>query len=496
MKKYIATLFLLSLFGLQSCKKESNQEQISSKRLHATRGPNPGIFDEQGRFVILRGANYNVLGDYWQANPAIPATKPYSAEDIRLMAKYGFNCIRLLFCWSKLEPQPGQYNDAYVQQLVTVIEEAAKYDMYVLLDMHQDAWGKYIATPTDSTCAYPAKGWDGAPEWATLTDGASTCMVNGSRESAPAVYHAFQNFWDNTNGIQDNCINAWKHLVAATCSYENVLGYDLLNEPSLGYKDPEAEQLNKLTNFYGNLVTAIRSTEGDSKNQHIIFMENAIQYKGNGYIGLPDPSFTADQNVVAAPHHYFESIGNLPFSIEQGYGMLKTVIQDFQTTLFIGEWGYFGNPVDIEKVKRFGAVEDANFGSSTWWQWSQSPGDPHSISYDGQSYTNPSLHLIELDQTANFTGVMNDAVLQVLARPHPTAIYGTPSALTSNSETGAMSLQATASGEGSTILWIPDFFGTPTLTGNNLVSVDLKTVEGGFWATAKVKGTYTIDVTY
>ena len=152
----------------------------------------------------------------------------------------------------------SRYDNAYVQQLVTVIEEAAKYDMYVLLDMHQDAWGKYIATPTDSTCAYPAKGWDGAPEWATLTDGASTCMVNGSRESAPAVYHAFQNFWDNTNGIQDNCINAWKHLVAATCSYENVLGYDLLNEPSLGYKDPEAEQLNKLTNFYGNLVTAIR----------------------------------------------------------------------------------------------------------------------------------------------------------------------------------------------------------------------------------------------
>lgn len=495
MKKFLSISFLMALVVLQSCKKEAVEQTTTSKLLHATRGNNPGMYDAQGRFMVLRGVNYNVLGDYWQANPAVPTTKSYQVSDLEMMASYGFNCVRLLFSWSKLEPQPGVYDQAYIQSIQTIIEDAAKLDMYVMLDMHQDAWGKYIATPIDSACAFPNKGWDGAPQWATLTDGASYCTVNGSRESAPAVYHAFQNFWDNTNGIQTNCINAWKHLVQATCTYENVLGYDLFNEPSLGYKDPESEQLDKFTNFYRDLTNAIRSVEG--ANQHIIFMENAIQYKGNGYIGLPDPGFTNDQNLVAAPHHYFESIGNLPFTIEQGYAMLQTVVQDFQTTLFIGEWGYFGNPSDdASKVKRFCAVEDANFGSSTWWQWAQSPGDPHSMSYDGLSFTNPSMHLIELDQTANFTGNKNDIFLKILARPHPIAIVGKPVSLDSDSDTGLMNLSAEANNEGITTLWIPGVYGSPKISGENVLSHELKTVPGGYIASVQVKGNYTIHVNY
>ncbi len=37
--------------------------------LHAIRGDRPGIFDTQGRQVLLRGVNLNALGDYYQANP-------------------------------------------------------------------------------------------------------------------------------------------------------------------------------------------------------------------------------------------------------------------------------------------------------------------------------------------------------------------------------------------------------------------------------------------
>ncbi len=495
LNRYLLFLLIPVTF-LSACKKEQGAPE-KSKLLYATRGANPGIYDADGRFMILRGVNYNALGDYWQANSAIATTKQYSPDDIQLMASYGFNCIRLLFSWSRLEPQPGVYDEAYIQTINNVIDEADKQNMYVMLDMHQDAWGKYIATPVDSVCAYPNKGWDGAPQWATITDGESTCTVDGMRESAPAVYHAFQNFWDNTNGLQDNCIAAWQHLVAATAGHQNVLGYDLINEPGLGYKEPMQNELTKLSNYYGRLITAIRTAEGSKQNEHTVFIENPVTFKGAGILGLPNQDFSADNNVVAAPHHYFESIGNLPITIEGGYGTLMSAAGIYSAALFVGEWGYFGNPAsDVVKVKRFAAVEDANFGSSTWWQWAQAPGDPHGISWDGSAYGTTSLHLIELNQSGSFTGVKNELYLKVLGRPHPVAINGRPSALNVNSDTGTLHLEAAAIQEGITELWIPDYFGAPNITGTNATLQNLKPVTGGYYATILCSGTYSIDVAF
>ncbi len=492
--RYLIILFIGFVF-FSSCKKD-NPLLPESNQLYAVRGSSPGIFDREGRYMILRGVNYNVLGDYWQANSSVATTKQYSPEDISMMASYGFNCVRLLFSWSRLEPVRGNYDETYIQQIKTVIEEAAKYNMYVMIDMHQDAWGKFIATPVDSVCLNPNKGWDGAPEWATITDGMSTCTEGGMRESAPAVYHAFQNFWDNTNGIQDACIAAWQHLVSATAPYENVLGYDLINEPGLGYKTPLATEQTKLSNYYANLIIAIRSAEGSKQNEHIVFIENPVTYNGLGFIGYPDQNFSTDNNIVAAPHHYFESL-NSAVSIETGYGMLMSASAYYSAKLFVGEWGFFGDPAsDVSKVKRFGVIEDANFGSSTWWQWSQAPGDPHGISWDGTSYGNTSLHLIELDQSGNFTGNKNEIYLKVLGRTRPLAIHGTPSLLTSDSDNGLMHLEAIASSQGVTKLWIPNFFGEPVISGTNAELKNLETVEGGYYASVSVNGSYSIDVTF
>ena len=53
MKKSLALVFIWGLFVIQACKKDHpEQEQTTSKRLHATRGQNPGIFDAQGRFIF------------------------------------------------------------------------------------------------------------------------------------------------------------------------------------------------------------------------------------------------------------------------------------------------------------------------------------------------------------------------------------------------------------------------------------------------------------
>lgn len=465
--------------------------------MYATRGANPGIYDQQGRFVLLRGVNLNTLGDYWQANPAVPATAPYEPDHFRLMAKYGFNSVRLLFHWSMLEPERGVYNEAYVRQIQQAIEDAARYGIYVILDMHQDAWGKYIATPPDVFCEQPSRGWDGAPAWATFTDGQSTCTADGSRETAPAVYRAFRNFWDNREGIQDACIAAWQHLVRATAKYPTVAGYDLLNEPSLG-DGPLDEQQRKMEKYHGRLVRAIRQAEREVGGfEHIIFFETTVTWAGNPVPTVMSADFTNDRNIVFAPHNYFEVIGPPILTIEQGFALYDLLAQQYKTTMYIGEWGVFGNPaVDVVKLKRFAAAEDQYLAGSAWWQWCQAPGDPHGISWDGLSYDATSMHLVEVAADGSYTGQFNELYLNVLSRSRPLAIWGRPLNFVSNPDTGEMSLSASASGSGQTVLWVPDRFGEPMVSGSNVEVSVLQSVEGGYRVQVNVKDNYMVVVSF
>ncbi len=494
MKKILYIFFVL--ICCNACKKDRNQD-VSEKLLHAVRGGDlPGLYDQQGRYVILRGVNYNVLGDYWAANPAVPPSKAYDKNDFKMMAKYGINCVRLLFSWSKLEPEKGVYDNTYIQKIKQAIEDAAENNIYVLIDMHQDAWGKYIATPAGAACDIPNKGWDGAPQWATITDGESTCTPDGARESAPAVVHAFQNFWDNTDGIQDACVNAWAALVKQTAKYPNVIGYDLLNEPSLGYKEINQEA-RKLSDFYGRCTQAIRTAEKEANAyEHAIFFEMSVNWNGQPIPFIPFPDFTDDKNIVFAPHTYFEAISD-QLTIEQGLDLMNVLSKMYNAGTLIGEFGFFNNPVEnAEKYKRYAKKEDAYFMSSTWWQWCQAPGDPHGISWDGTQYDNTSMHLIELDKNAVPTGNINDFLLKILSRSKPLAIHGRPIKLESNPDDGTMLLQANSTQKGTTTLWIPDRFGEPIINGDNVLSADLEKVEGGYNAKVQVTGQYKIQVSF
>src|SRR4051794_29228195 len=79
------------------------------------------IVDDRGREVRLRGVNVNALAEYWKGT-SFPTVFPLEPGDPELMRATGFNAVRLLLSWSRVEPRPGRYNDAYLKQVAAVVE--------------------------------------------------------------------------------------------------------------------------------------------------------------------------------------------------------------------------------------------------------------------------------------------------------------------------------------------------------------------------------------
>ena len=78
-------------------------------------------------------------------------------QRIKDTADFGFNVIRLGAMWAGVEPEEGKINQTYVDILKTVVEEYAKQNVYILLDMHQDVL--WQAGTNEN------QGYWGVPKW-------------------------------------------------------------------------------------------------------------------------------------------------------------------------------------------------------------------------------------------------------------------------------------------------------------------------------------------
>jgi endoglycosylceramidase len=424
-------------------------------RLHAERGSDPAIVTADGRQVLLRGVNVNQLGDYWQQRPDIPATFPLREQDFADIHALGMNVVRLIVHWSKLEPQRGRFDDGYLAQIRQAVGWARRHGVYVVLDMHQDAWGKQIASPPGETCApgfTHQQGWDGAPGWATLTDGLPTCRFQ-IREVAPAVGQAWQSFYLDRDGIQTELVRTWAYLARAFAGDPAVAGYDLLNEPNTGY-GPGAEDATVLGLFYRRALDAIRPAERSAPGgfPHIVFFEPSVIWSAAAIDATPPPPLVDDPNTVFAPHLYAESIsadrstGASVLSVEQGFQFAGLVAREYATTVWSGEWGWFGDPKsDAPAVARYAKQEDEHRWGGAWWDWKQSCGDPHMFG-DGDSTepgsVSPSLNRFRCP--GNEPLGIPVTTRQILARPYVRFAPGRLSALASDPTGPSM----TASGPG------------------------------------------------
>jgi endoglycosylceramidase len=462
------------------------------------------IVDSDGRDVLLRGANVNSLAEYWQGVPSIDTTIPVSDEDWDTMAAHGFSVIRLLVTWSLVEPTKGEIDQAYLEQVDEYVAQAKDHGIYSVIDMHQDAYTAFLSTEDPADCpagTTPAKGWDGAPEWAVLSDGLSTCLTASDRNSSPAVNRAWNNFYDDTDGIRTQFAWMWGQVAEHFAGRPEIAGYDVLNEPETSL--PEAELAPKYQALLVDVIEAIRKGESSADAQHIVFVEPTVPAgtPSNGLV-IPDPKAAGVDlaNISGSVHNYSESIGG--GSIEGLNDGIEGITAGIGVANWGGEYGFWDtSPETLEKARRYAADEDDHRWGGAWWQWRQSCGDPHAVQWEGDEVVAPtedSVHLNVLGCPDNEDLGPNDAFLDILGRGYPRATPGRLTELTSDVETGHLVVEAEATEAGGELLvWTPTADDADhQVSVEGLRDVVEHEVDGGRLITATVDaaGTYRLTV--
>src|SRR3954470_24577102 len=118
---------VVAAVGRDGSSAPSRSSSAARLPLHVVRGSQPYIADSAGRQVLLRGVNTNQLGDYFQADPALPSTVPLTDDDIAQMAALGSNSIRLIVHWSLLEPRRGFIDEAYIARVAEAVRWAQNH---------------------------------------------------------------------------------------------------------------------------------------------------------------------------------------------------------------------------------------------------------------------------------------------------------------------------------------------------------------------------------
>ncbi|MDO5423730.1 MAG: cellulase family glycosylhydrolase [Eubacteriales bacterium] len=373
------------------------------------------FINEPGREVLLQGINF-VCKEKEQGY-LFPEHKKLFAW----FAGCGFNLVRLGIFWDAAEPKPGIYDEAYLEKIRRVIQDAEKENLYVMVDMHQDLWS--------------VKYGDGAPEWATITDGGehpSDCaMWFDAYLRSEAIINAAEHFWKNDKaedgvGLMDHYALMWEHIAEKLCGCRNVIGFEPMNEPFMGnlarvtFGIASAKTTEKYPEF--NMATMQGITpESQAYMSRIIgeaFMEfdrntlmpfyqkmnDAIRKKtglalitgGNIYCSANFPTGIGrvagadgqpESQQIYAPHGYDSVVDSDRYenfskeNVENLFADKKATQEQLGMPVIVGEWGAFPSK-DFTKtlLEHMNQILEKYLWSSAYWQYL--PGMEEDSNYD------------------------------------------------------------------------------------------------------------------
>ncbi len=322
--------------------------------------------DGQGRQLLFRGYNakattlFDVTFDDGRT-----ANETFADLDDAAMTRLeqlGLDVIRLPVNWSGLEPHPGQYSDAFLTKLDAVLALAAAHHLYVIIDLHQDAYSKEI-------------GEDGEPLWAIVPP--PTQLLSGpsddSRRETSQVLAAGWSFFNDvaaTDGrlLWDAYVAAIQVVAKRVVGNPVVLGYEAFNEPVVLSQD-------ELDAFHAQFADGIHAIDRDAP---VLFEPIALRNQ-NDQAQIPASSWSHGPGAYAV--HIYTGWFTLPsqngWQSEDPSLLAPSMAHADQeraawgTPMFVTEFGCdVSNDKGLKWISAELDLQDQWLASSTAWEFS------------------------------------------------------------------------------------------------------------------------------
>ncbi len=178
-------------------------------------------------------------------------------SDLDHIKNMGMNYVRVPISWLELMDMSGNWKASAFTQLDWLVDNCEQRGIYVVLDLH--------ASP------------GGASPWAS------------SGQTGPNPNRLWTESWN-----QDTTVEIWKGIAEHYKDNPVIAGYELINEPVLGFPETEEEAEQKNA-FLNRLYTAVRAIDQD----HIIFFGALGSFEA-----ITPPTTYGWTNVVYTAHPY------------------------------------------------------------------------------------------------------------------------------------------------------------------------------------------------
>lgn len=368
-------------------------------RFHVSRG---FLRDPEGRAVIMRGVNLSGQHKH----------KPYfdfhqESDFAKLSSDFGMNAVRFLISWAAIEPQKGQYDSTYLDEVDRRVGFAEKAGLHVVLDMHQDVYGEGF-------------GDNGAPRW-TCDEALYKAHVPKSpwflNYSSTPVMTCFDRLY-TTAELRQHYAEAWRRVALRLKARTNVVGFDVMNEPHWGSYSVFAFEADRLQPFYNEVIAAVRKEVA-----WVAFLEPSVGRNMGLKTGLTPFS---DGASVYAPHCYDAQaeLGN-GFDVTHRSALMAYIASlaseavSLSSALWVGEYG--GSETAGGITEYMDALYDgaaAVAASTMYWDYSK-----------GGGYS-----MLASD------GTERPKLMAALVRPYPTRVAGDPVSFSFDEATATFTL--------------------------------------------------------
>ncbi|MDR1117114.1 MAG: cellulase family glycosylhydrolase [Oscillospiraceae bacterium] len=276
------------------------------------------LTDEAGRVVQVHGLRVNYIKDP-------PYMEEISDEDLAFLASEGLNAMRVNWTWGHAEPEPGVYNDEYLDSIVTLNDRLAKFGIRSLIGM-VGSFGGFHAPAWAHVNRYFGRNRTLMEYFAEERE-PQTGGLDGTTKRSEREMEAWDNFYADALapddvGVMTHCANTWKRLASRLESKSNVFALDLFHEPAPGYEfevlhdevrfftEPVLFEIKKLWRFHRKFIREVREAD----KRHILFYAGSCYHTSEQYanfkVNMP-ANFSDDENIGYSTHISCHDAGKL-----------------------------------------------------------------------------------------------------------------------------------------------------------------------------------------